>query len=180
MAKHAGEIHLIMGCMFAGKTTELMARVERVQYTERPYIILRPKRDTRSLRDSIETHKKNSMDAVVVGRLMDAYEQASSVDYVFIDEGQFCPDLEPFCDSMARCGKIVHVAMLDGTFDRKPFKGTENMGSICDTYTKVHAVCMHCKKKDATFTKRIGESKKEVIPGGKDMYMAVCRTCYYA
>ena len=38
-----------------------------------------------------------------------------------IDEGQFFADLVGWCESMANKGKIVLVAALDGTFQRKPF-----------------------------------------------------------
>lgn len=31
------------------------------------------------------------------------------------------PDIVPFCENMANCGKVVVVAALDGTFQRKPF-----------------------------------------------------------
>lgn len=36
-----------------------------------------------------------------------------------IDEGQFFPDIVPFCEDMANAGKLVIVAALDGTFQRK-------------------------------------------------------------
>ena len=36
-----------------------------------------------------------------------------------IDEGQFFPDIVPFCEEMANAGKLVIVAALDGTFQRK-------------------------------------------------------------
>ena len=42
-------------------------------------------------------------------------------DVVGIDEGQFFPDIVKFCDEAANKGKIVVVAALDGTFERKPF-----------------------------------------------------------
>ena len=37
-------------------------------------------------------------------------------DVIGIDEGQFFPDLVPWCEQMANRGKIVLVAALDGTF----------------------------------------------------------------
>ena len=38
---------------------------------------------------------------------------------VGIDEGQFFPDLLPFCEAVSNAGKTVVVAALDGTFQRK-------------------------------------------------------------
>jgi superfamily I DNA and RNA helicase len=40
-------------------------------------------------------------------------------DVIGIDEGQFFPDLVAFSEKAADCGKVVIVAALDGTFQRK-------------------------------------------------------------
>jgi hypothetical protein len=44
-------------------------------------------------------------------------------DVVGIDEGQFFPDLESFCETAANAGKVIVVAALDGTFQRKVSAG---------------------------------------------------------
>jgi thymidine kinase len=38
-----------------------------------------------------------------------------------IDEGSFFPDIVSFCEVQANRGKVVIVASLDGTFQRKEF-----------------------------------------------------------
>ena len=48
-------------------------------------------------------------------------EPLDNFDVIGIDEGQFFPDIVSFADSMATAGKIVIVAALDGTFQRKVF-----------------------------------------------------------
>ena len=40
------------------------------------------------------------------------------------------PDIVLFCDMLAARGKIVIVASLDGTFERKPFGNILNLISI--------------------------------------------------
>lgn len=78
----------------------------------------------------------------------------------------------------AQEGKIVVVAALDGTFQRKPFGNVLELVPVAEKVTKLSAVCMICCKKDAHFTRRrTSETKIEVI-GGKEMYQAVCRGCY--
>ena len=65
-----------------------------------------------------------------------------------------------FCEEMANAGKMVIVAALDGTFQRKPFGSILNLVPLTESVVKLKAVCMLCYK-DAAFTKRLG-SEKEV------------------
>lgn len=66
--------------------------------------------------------------------LSDAFDNVANINVIGIDEGQFVcyfkirereritskfPDIVEFCESMANCGKIVIIAALDGTFERK-------------------------------------------------------------
>jgi hypothetical protein len=45
----------------------------------------------------------------------------SHQDVIGIDEGSFFPDIVSFCEVQANRGKVVIVASLDGTFQRKEF-----------------------------------------------------------
>lgn len=94
-----------------------------------------------------------------------------------IDEGQFFPDLVRFCDSMASAGKIVIVAALDGTFQRKPFGHVLELVPLSESVVKLSAVCMVCFA-DAAFSKRLGSETAEKVIGGAEKYIAVCRSCY--
>merc|ERR1712098_841193 len=81
-----------------------------------------------------------------------------------------------WAEEMANNGKIIVVAALDGTFQRKPFGDILSLIPLSEEVTKLNAVCMNCFG-DAAFSKRITQSdgeKVEVI-GGADKYMAVCR-----
>lgn len=48
-------------------------------------------------------------------------------DVIGIDEGQFFPDVVEFCEEAANQGKIVVIAALDGTFERKAFGNIINL-----------------------------------------------------
>ena len=45
-------------------------------------------------------------------------------------------EIAPFCDALANAGKVVVVAALDGTFQRKPF------GAILDLVPMVSTICL--------------------------------------
>jgi thymidine kinase len=61
--------------------------------------------------------------ATSCSRLSDVADSWMAYDVVGIDEGQFFPDLLPFAEAVANAGKIVVVAALDGTFQRKVWFG---------------------------------------------------------
>ena len=47
------DIQVITGCMFAGKTTELINRLKKIN---KNHLLIKPKIDTRNTNNSVETH----------------------------------------------------------------------------------------------------------------------------
>lgn len=89
------------------------------------------------------------------------------------------PDVDTFSEKMANAGKVVLVAALDGTFQRKPFGTVLNLVPLAETVTKLTAVCMMCQA-DAAFSLRLGSETQVELIGGADKYIAVCRRCFVA
>lgn len=81
------------------------------------------------------------------------------------------------CEYLANEGKIVIVAALDGTFQRKAFGSVLELVPLAEEITKLTAVCMICCR-DASFTKRLGNEKEIEVIGGSEMYISVCRKCF--
>ena len=174
-----GEIQVIFGPMFSGKTTELLRRIRRYKIRNDSCIILKTK-DSRYSSDEnkLMTHDDfNYLDAISCDNLMDKLDEALRHDVIGIDEGQFFSDIIPFAESLANSNKIVIVACLDSDYRREPF------GNICyllaksEKVTKLSSICHYCKK-DAGFSARITKETAIKIIGGKDKYRPVCRTCY--
>lgn len=171
-------IELIIGPMFSGKTTELVRRIRRHTLTSRECIILKYNKDTRYHEKHIATHDKVFYEALSCSSLRSSGSY-SDVDIIGIDEGQFFDDLVEFAEEMANSGKIVIIAALDGTFQRKPFGSILELIPKSERIDKLTAICMgkDCTN-DASFSKRItNETDIEVI-GGSDKYIAVCRSCF--
>lgn len=99
-------------------------------------------------------------------------------DVIAIDEAQFfqdiCDKVEYFCNM----GKIVLVAALDGTFERKPFGKILDLIPIAEQIQKLSAVCFCCGN-DANYTKRMSDCKEIELIGGEEMYKPVCRKCFF-
>ena len=79
---------------------------------------------------------------------------------------------------MANDGKIVIVAGLDSTFERKPFGKILNLVAIAEKVTKLTSICAYCYKL-AAFTQRTIKSKEIELIGGEESYKPVCRKCFF-
>ncbi|XP_059163833.1 thymidine kinase, cytosolic-like [Physella acuta] len=178
LARHShGQIQIIFGPMFSGKTTELMRRMKRYQIANYSCLIIKYAKDVRYDVGGIATHDKQVLEAVPSERLSDLQSEALKHDIIGIDEGQFFPDVVAFCEKMANQGKVVIVAALDGTFQKKGFGDILNLVPLAEHVHKLTAVCMNCYN-EASFTKRIGSETQVEVIGGADKYLAVCRQCY--
>ncbi|TRY82633.1 hypothetical protein DNTS_032578 [Danionella cerebrum] len=175
--KARGQIQVIFGPMFSGKSTELMRRVRRFQVAQYSCLLIKYSKDTRYSLSGMATHDRNTMEAVPASRLSDVKLQALQACVIGIDEGQFFPDTVEFCEELANMGKTVIVAALDGTFQRKPFGNILNLVPLAESVVKLNAVCMQCYK-EAAYTKRLGTEKEVEVIGGADKYHAACRCCY--
>ncbi|KAM4603658.1 thymidine kinase, cytosolic [Polymixia lowei] len=175
--KARGQIQVIFGPMFSGKSTELMRRVRRFQIAQYNCLVIKYAKDTRYSDKGMATHDKNIMEAIPANQLSHTYALALQACVIGIDEGQFFPDVVEFCEEMANLGKTVIVAALDGTFQRKPFGNILSLVPLAESVVKLNAVCMQCYK-EAAYTKRLGAEKEVEVIGGADKYQAACRKCY--
>lgn len=93
-----------------------------------------------------------------VSKLKTIKEEAMKADVVGIDEGQFFEDIVEFAEDLANAGKVVIVAALDSTFQRKPFGNIINLVPLSEKVIKLTAVCVYCTE-PAAFTLRTIESE---------------------
>jgi len=173
----AGEIQLIIGPMFSGKSTELIRRIRRYTVAKRKCLVVKYQKDTRYSSESMATHDRQQWMAMPCEKLEDLREIANSCDVIGIDEGQFFQDIISFTEEMANHGKIVIVAALDGTFQRKPFGKICELIPLAESVVKLTAICQGCQN-PASFSKRLGDEKEIELIGGSDKYIATCRNCF--
>lgn len=177
LPKTKGQIQVIFGPMFSGKSTELIRRLKRYQFANYRCLVVRYANDNRYDTQSLATHDKQKLPAMSATVLTDLKRFTDEVDVIGVDEGQFFTDIVSFSEEMANLGKIIIVAALDGTFQRTGFGDILNLVPLAESVVKLTAVCMSCFA-DASYTKRIGNEKEVEVIGGADKYMAVCRDCH--
>ena len=61
-----GWIEVITGCMFSGKTEELIRRVRRAMYARQRVVVFKPRIDNRYTDDSVGSHSGQQLRAVRV------------------------------------------------------------------------------------------------------------------
>lgn len=182
-AAQSGEIHVIVGPMFAGKTTALLRRVQAEAGNGRSVALIKSDKDNRYGLDSVVTHDGTKMGCWALSELSSFHEKIGieaydKVDVIGIDEAQFFDDLYNFCCKAAdRDGKIVVVAGLDGDYKRKKFGSVLDIVPLADSVTKLTARCELCGCR-AFFTLRKTQETKTELIGGADVYMPVCRQHY--
>ena len=121
---------------------------------------------------------RQKLKALKLCRLDEVLLSVDEFDVVAIDEGQFFQDIVEKTELFCNLGKIVIVAALDGTFERKPFGRILELIPLAEHVEKLSAVCFSCGK-DAIYTKRMSDCKDIELIGGEEIYKPVCRFCFF-
>jgi thymidine kinase len=162
-------IHLILGPMFAGKTTELLRLGHRHELAGRRVLYVRHELDTRgggssNNNNTFNTHNGSSLPIANMrrtGRLLDLIEEltSNSIEVICIDEGQFFPDLaigvNIFLANLYT--KHVIVAALNATYRQQLFGQIAGLLPMAERVQWLTAVCFQCHAPCAQFTRRLGD-----------------------
>ena len=175
-----GHLSLIIGCMFAQKTTELLRRIRRYKSIGYRVLVVNYSADTRYGKECIASHDKVLEQAVCADTLASIQHLVQSGDYqvIAIDEGQFFPDLFDYITSWADSLPLhIVISGLNGTSERKPFGDLLRLIPHAEEVEHLNAFCAQCS--DGTigvYSKYMGvQSKDTVAIGGADLYQPVCR-----
>lgn len=173
-----GCIEVVAGCMFSGKTEELIRRLKRAKIAKLKVEIFKPSIEQRYDEVQIVSHDSNSILSTPVPASANILLLGHDVDVIGIDEAQFFDDQLPFvCETLANGGARVIVAGLDMDYLGKPFGCMPHLLAIADFVTKVHAICMTCGDL-ATHSHRIVKDDSLILLGEKDSYIPLCRSCF--
>ncbi len=175
-----GWIEVVCGCMFSGKTEELIRRMKRAQIARQKVQIFKPAIDTRYGEDCVATHdatKLSSTPVANVEMILDHLDDSTRV--VGIDEAQFFgEEVVEIASRLANRGIRVVVAGLDMDYRGKPFGPMPKLLCIAEQVTKLSAICVVCGS-PATRTQRVSQNEEQVLVGATDHYEARCRDHHY-
>ena len=90
-----GKIEVIIGPMYASKTSTLISRAERYGIAKKKCLIIKYKGDTRYSLNNVATHNKREFKAIPCNNLEEVKELAVSHDVVLIDKDSSLKDWLP-------------------------------------------------------------------------------------
>ncbi len=182
-----GWIEVICGPMFAGKSEELIKKLNRLIYADVEYVIFKPIVDSRS-ENEIKSRSGLTKDAVNISNSYEILnylmESKNRYKVIAIDEAQFFDnDLVDVCDTLANNGYVVLVAGLDRDFRGEPFGPIPVLLTKAEIIHKLTAICTECGA-PATMTQRIIDNKPahyqvdQFLIGNHNDYLPRCRHCH--
>jgi thymidine kinase len=180
-----GYIEVISGCMFAGKTEELIRRIKVLEFAKKNVLVFKPALDNRYSDTKVVSHGGSSVDSIVVDNARSILDFIrDDTDVVAIDEVQFFDkDIMLVCDYLAKKGVRVMAAGLDTDFRAEPFGVMPQLITDAEFVTKLTAVCMKCGA-PATRTQRLVNGRPAsyhdpiIMVGASEAYEARCRHCH--
>lgn len=175
-------LEVIVGCMFAGKTEEVLRRVRRAVIARQKVLLVSHRLDERYAPASITSHDRRAYDARAVDTTTSIAELIEpDTEVLVIDEAQFFEhDLGLFCSSLADRGLRVIAAGLDLNFRGEPFGPIPGLLAYADQVDKLTAVCMVCGN-PATRTQRLVNGRPAsyhdplILVAAADAYEPRCR-----
>lgn len=184
---HEGFLEVITGPMFAGKTTELIKRIERQIFAKRKAALFKPAIDTRYSEDHVVAHNGLRYEAFVVPTGREGVERIvelsreGAYEVIGIDEVQFFhPSIVGALNELADSGVYVIVSGLNLDFRGEPFEVTRELLVRADNVVYLTAVCTVCGR-PATRSQRLINGKPAprdspvILVGGSESYEARCR-----
>jgi thymidine kinase len=181
----SGSLEVITGCMFSGKTQELIRRLDQERYAGAAIQAFKAALDDRYAIEAVASHRQQRFPAIAApdaGSLQAQLRKDTRV--IGIDEAQFFgPEIIPLAESLADQGLHVIVAGLDLDFLGRPFGPMAELIARADRLTKLQASCQFpgCGSRQASRTQRLVDGIPAppdaplVVVGGAASYQARCR-----
>lgn len=180
-----GYVEVISGCMFAGKTEELLRRIRVLSYGKQRIQLFKPLIDNRYDENMVVSHAGTKHESIQIANardILDYIDETSEI--VAIDEVQFFDDnITQVVDHLANNGIRVMVAGLDLDFRGEPFGVMPTLITQAEFVVKLTAVCMQCGA-PGTRSQRIINGRPAdyndpiIMVGASESYEAVCRHCH--
>jgi thymidine kinase len=180
-------LEVVCGCMFSGKSEELIRRLTRADIARQRVIAVKPLLDARYDVTAIASHAGRRWPCVAVEHAEDILRVAAQhrPDVVGIEEAQFFDDaLADVARVLVDDGARVICAGLDLDALGRPFGPMPALACEAEVVTKLHAVCVRCGA-DASRSQLLIDGEPApwrdgplINVGGAESYEARCRACF--
>jgi thymidine kinase len=183
-------LELIIGPMFAGKSSALQSIVRRRKAIGWNVLVIKHHIDIRYLSDSknnneVVNHDQQKCPARSCSLLKESlsWEDYNKAQLIVIEEGQFFEDLVEFVLlAVEKHNKHVVVVGLDGDAHRKPFGKILDLIPLADEVQRIYALCKLCGDgTPARFSSAVSHTVSDATIDGKpnvgaaESYQPLCR-----
>ncbi len=152
-------LKVIIGPMYSGKSTTLIANIERKKLSKKRCIILNNELDERYMNINntndfyVCSHSGLSLEAIKSNSIIDTINKINIDDYdvIGIDEGQFFKDLVEGVIALMKLKKEIYVCGLNGDSNAKKFGDMLDLICYANQVEYLTAVCTICGE-DAPFS----------------------------
>ncbi len=173
--RDTGWMETITGCMFSGKTEELIRRVRRAMYARQAVVVFKPRIDQRYADDAVGSHSGQTLRSFQIDHAGQIPELVADAQVVAVDEAQFLGlELVAICENLANEGRRVIVAGLDMDYRGVPFEPIPQLLAVSEYITKNLAICMVCGN-PADRSQRMVARDGRFLVGADESYEARCR-----
>ena len=169
---------LFVGPMFGGKTTRLLAALDRYHHQKRIIAAFKPKIDERYGSSSINTHTGGRLAAKKVCSGIEIEEcilnSDENPDVVAVDEAFMIPGSGKSLINLYKAGITVVASTLQLASTGNPYDEIKEMMPWATKIEVCPALCTACGA-DAFFTTKTGgKPEDEIEVGGSELYEPRC------
>ena len=173
-----GNLEIITGCMFSGKTNMLISRINLARQQGEKVVVFKPIIDTRHLNDQIISHDGNHINCLTIKHPVEIFNLIENATVIAIDEAQFFDEtlLSSIDKLMLKPLRII-VSGLELDFRGQGFGIFPNLLANASQITRLEGVCAQCgASAKHTFKKRATNHIIEI--GDNDLYEPRCTVCF--
>ena len=174
---------VVIGPMFSGKTSYLMNIYENNNIKNNKTLVINHDLDNRYGDKGLTNHNKETIDCIKMENLRDIYMILNNpknprYNTILINEGQFFKDLYNVVYTLLLSNYNIYVCGLNCDSNMEKFGTILDIIPLAENVIKLKSTCKICNQ-PASFTKRLVNSKEKILIGDSDIYIPVCRKCFY-
>lgn len=159
--------------MFGGKTSRMLAQLERAKYKKKSIKLFKPNIDIRYSNKAVVSHNGTRWESINIDKAEDIYAHVEKADVISVDEAFMIEGIADVLIDLYKKGKRIYVSSLQLSSKGLVF---EEMAKMLPWATKIEvcpAVCF-CGE-DAYYTIPLTANKEPIGVGGKESYEPRCR-----
>lgn len=169
------EFVIYTGPMFGGKTSRMLAALDRAKYQSKRIVAFKPKIDHRYASDEIVTHTGHRFPAHCVSSGLEVQEIAYGADVVAVDEAFMIDGIADAVINLFKQGKSIYVSSIQLSARGETFEEVQKMFPWATRVEVCPAVCSETGL-DAYYTVAKVSGLSQIDVGGSEKYVPRCHS----